>query len=115
MLIQIGDDWGDLRPKNGESDLARGHRAALPVAYACSVLPQRARARLRACLRAAPHSPDAEAEARALIEGAGAELYLATQSVLHRQQAAAALARACSPCAAREELETLLGRMAVVP
>jgi geranylgeranyl pyrophosphate synthase len=114
MLIQIGDDWRDLRPGKGKSDLVRGSAAALPVAYACSVLPQAARARLRACLQAAQDSPAAEAEARALIEGAGAELYLATNAVLHRQQAAGALAQACPPSCAREELAGLLDRMAVV-
>jgi geranylgeranyl pyrophosphate synthase len=127
MLIQIGDDWGDLRPKKGKSDLARGLWASLPVAYAQSVLPPAARARLRACLQAAQEPQPAqepppaqwprgaEAEARELIEGAGAELYLATQSVLHGEQAADALERACPPCSARDELAKLLDRMAVVP
>jgi geranylgeranyl pyrophosphate synthase len=113
MLIQIGDDWGDLRPQKGESDLARGHAAALPVAYALDVLPKRERDRLRAALGAAHQSPHAEAEALGLIEGAGAELYLVTKAAWHQGQAATALEVACSRSGARDQLAALLDRMSV--
>jgi geranylgeranyl pyrophosphate synthase len=113
ILIQIGDDWGDLWPQAGQSDLARGSAVTLPVAYALDVLSQGERDRLRAALKAAQASPDAEAEALGLIEGAGAELYLATQAVLHQQRAGAALERACPPSGARDELAVLLDRISV--
>jgi geranylgeranyl diphosphate synthase type I len=114
LLIQVGDDWSDLRPQKGSSDLARGHAATVPVAYALEVLSGKKRARLCAALAAAPESPDAEAEALRLIEGAGAELYLVTQSVLHQRQAALALEKACPRSGARDELAQLLGRMSVL-
>jgi geranylgeranyl pyrophosphate synthase len=110
MLIQIGDDWNDLRPREGKSDLARGSELTLPVAFALNVLPPERRARLRACLQAASHSTSAEAEAYAMIEAAGAELYLATLATQHREQAKAALAKACPPSTARDKLAELLTR-----
>jgi geranylgeranyl pyrophosphate synthase len=108
MLIQIGDDWSDLGPQAGKSDLLRGSEATLPVAYAMSVLPPKERARLRTCLKAAHGSPDAETEARTLIEGAGAALYLATKALEHQGQAEAALDKACPPSNARDELARFL-------
>lgn len=110
MLIQIGDDWNDLRPQTGKSDLVRGSELTLPVAYALDVLPEKKRARLRTCLRAASHSTSAEAEAYSLVESAGTELYLATKAIQHRQQAEAALIQACPPSPARDKLTGLLNR-----
>jgi geranylgeranyl diphosphate synthase type I len=113
MLIQIGDDWSDLRPREGRSDLARGSETTLPVAYAMSVLPQAERARLRTCLCEAKCSATAEAEALCLIEGAGTGLYLATKAIQHRRQAEAALEKAGPPSNARDELTKLLSSKAV--
>jgi geranylgeranyl pyrophosphate synthase len=110
LLLQISDDWSDLRPSEGKSDLARGVRSTLPVAYALSVLPPDVCARLRAALSQAPASPDAEAEAQALIASAGAELYLTTEALRHRRQAALALEQAGPPSAARDALGDLLGQ-----
>ena len=110
MLIQIGDDWHDLQPRKDKSDLVRGSELTLPVAYALHVLPPEECARLRACLQAAHCSTSAEAEAYALIEAAGTELYLATQAIQHRQQAKAALIQASPPSRARDKLAQLLVR-----
>jgi geranylgeranyl pyrophosphate synthase len=110
MLIQIADDAGGLWSTEGhKSDLVCGSEGTLPAAYAMSVLPQEGRARLRTCLQAAKQSPAAEAEARCLIEGAGAGLYLAAKATEHHRKAKAALEKACPPSYAREKLMDLLG------
>lgn len=109
VLIQIGDDIGDLRSTEGNrSDLARGSEASLPVAYAMSVLPQRERARLCTCLQAARESSAAEAEARSVVAGSGAGLYLAAEAVRRRRRAKTALEKACPPSDARNRLIDLL-------
>jgi geranylgeranyl diphosphate synthase type I len=109
LLIQIGDDISGLwSSERAQSDLRSGQRWTLPTAYTMSVSSSETRRRLHDRLRCAASDPDAEAEARQLIIGAGGVLYATAEAQRHLDQAQAALTRAVTPSAASDLLLTLL-------
>lgn len=112
MLIQIGDDLSGIWPTaTAASDLLAQHRWTLPVAYAMSVLPPARRQQLRTALEHAPFDQQAEAEARRIVVGAGAVLYLAIEAERHSYEAEQALLRAACESPARTTLLALLHQL----
>jgi hypothetical protein len=87
ILLQIGNDieglWGAGK---GQSDLSRG-QMTLPVAYAYQVLSNPEAKRLSQLLRRARSDEEAEREARSIILGCGALVYLLLESERLRQEA----------------------------
>jgi geranylgeranyl pyrophosphate synthase len=106
VLIQIADDWADLWPGEGVSDLARG-RKTLPVLYALRVAPPGRRERLMTWLNEARCSSSAEAEARAEIIRLGGLHYVLAEAQVHRRRAWDAL-QAFPSSSARDRLLSFL-------
>lgn len=106
VLVQLADDWADLWPRDGQSDLARGRRT-LPALYARLVAPTDEGQQLARWLAEAPHCQAAEARARQAIIRLGAPHYLVVEAGRYRCRALAALST-CPAGPQRDDLAALL-------
>lgn len=116
VLVQIGDDMGDLWARDGKSSDLQTGLWTLPVVYAMSVLPPADQAELERLLRqarAASADADglqAEAAARRLIIGCGAMVYLHVELDRHYQVARQALLETAPPSPYRDDLLHVLAQ-----
>ncbi len=92
VMVQLVDDLKDFRQSGREGDLAKGH-LTLPTAYALEVAQRHEREELQKLLMAATRDASAEDQARQMITGLGAELFVITEIALHRRRALSALQR----------------------
>lgn len=91
VVVQLADDLEGFRESGPNGDLANGRRK-LPVVYGLSVATDSERRELEHLLGRAREDLEAEAEARRLMSGIGAETYMALQIARHRRRALNALA-----------------------
>ena len=106
MLVQIGDDLGDLAPvKSGQS----GHgQLALPLAYLRSVGSPAAQQALLPALQGSGSGLSPDPAVIDLLGESGAGLYLHAKVHQFRQRGAAALGLGAQPSAAMSERLQLL-------
>lgn len=104
ILIQVGDDMGDLWPRDGKSSDVQAGAWTLPITYALSVLPASSQVKLRHLLTRAASDSAAEEAARRLIIGCGAMVYLHVELDRHYQTARQLLLDTVPSSPYREEL-----------
>lgn len=120
VLIQIGDDMGDLWSRDGKTSDLQAGLWTLPVVYAMSVLPPADQAELARLLRQAQllrqaraggaECLEAEAAARRLIIGCGAMVYLHVELDRHYQAARQLLLETAPPSPYRDDLLHVLAQ-----
>ncbi len=120
VLIQIGDDMGDLWSRDGKTSDLQAGLWTLPVVYAMSVLPPAEQVELSRLLGQARLSGEARADdaesaaaeetARRLIIGCGAMVYLHVELDRHYQAARQLLLQTAPPSPYRDELLHVLAQ-----
>lgn len=114
VLIQIGDDMGDLWSRDGKTSDLQAGLWTLPVVYAMSVLPPADQAELARLLSQAraggAERLEAEAAARRLIIGCGAMVYLHVELDRHYQAARQLLLETAPPSPYRDDLLHVLAQ-----
>ncbi len=105
LLDQIHDDLTDLTAEQ-DLDISSGH--GLPIAYALTVLPATQQDELLSLLKST--EPAKKETARRLILQSGAAVYLATQAMLHRDQAMQILARMTIPTETNKTLQQMVNQ-----
>lgn len=112
LLDQIKDDLADLWTDDTHySDLRNGHFNSLAVGYAYSVLPSNDRDKLLDYLVNSSNSLEDEKEARQLIIGSGAGVYLTVQSAYYVQQNQQLITEMGFPLEAQNKLNNILEKI----
>jgi len=112
-LIQIANDIEGLWGKSdGLSDLVK-NRMTLPVAYAFSILESEKLEKLSQLLSLSKDDSRAETEARRLILGCGALIYLLLEAERHQQMARTTLESLKLPAISAQPLFRLLDQVVV--